>query len=210
MQVLLEGTRRDHAAEQMLALVDGPFRLREAELEAFLDPPLLARLDDVHVLGPDRAAVGRADDIEDFAQARLIRTVQRAGVEHGIHVGLGEAVKARVELGHLGTFVLMQRIEIGLPVPAEAEGIDELQHGDLLLRVDVTGVHRPDRGCLRGGRKGQHACLHLGVANLGLSAVTSVLQPIEILSPVLRNGVRIGQVGFVKRLYERRIRTEQA
>ena len=80
-------------------------------LDLLLDPPLLGRVGDVHVLDADRPAVGIAQDTEDVAQLHLldrpadrgVDAVAVAGQELPVEVPDGEAVGGRVELGvHLG------------------------------------------------------------------------------------------------------------
>ena len=74
-------------------------RRARARLEALLDPALLRAVGDVHVLDADRAAVGVVQRLQDVAQRRARGADERAGVEHRVHVGFGQAVERRIELG---------------------------------------------------------------------------------------------------------------
>ena len=102
-----------------------------------MDPALLVGVVDVHVLGADGAAIGGARDVEDLAQGGLGRTDQRPGVEGRIEVLVREPVEGRVELRHFRALVLAQGVEVGLPMATKAVGVDELEHGDLLLKAVV-------------------------------------------------------------------------
>ena len=193
----------------MLARVGIEARLGAGNLEALLDPTLLASLDDVHVLGADGAAVSGAHDVEDLAQARLIRALQGAGIEDHIHVGLGQAMKARIELGDHRSLILIQGVQIGLAMAAETIGVDQLQHGDLLGGIlRVVAHHGHGRALGRGG-DGQHAVAHFGVANVAAVFAVVVLQGIEIRPPVVADLGRVAQIGFVKLVQERRVGTEE-
>ena len=73
-------------------------------LHAQLQPALLLRNLDVHVLASDFSAVGLAQGLQDFAQrGHLLRLIvlrhQRAGQEFAIQIPNGQAVGGRVQLG---------------------------------------------------------------------------------------------------------------
>ncbi len=78
-----------------------------ARLHPVLQPALLLRVLDIHVLAADLAAVSLAQRLKDLAVQVLNR----------------EAVMRRVELGVIGRLA-PQRIEIGDQVPAHAVGVD--------------------------------------------------------------------------------------
>ncbi len=115
-------------------------------LHAELQPALLLRVLDVHVLAANLPAVGLAQSLEGLSQrGNRPRRVfadglsQAAGQELPVQVPDRQPIGGRVEfrmIAGLGA----QRIEIGDQVAADAIGIDELQYrrllGDLL---DASG-----------------------------------------------------------------------
>lgn len=68
-------------------------------------------------------------------------------------IGFGEAVIGRLELGDLRALGALERIEVGPAVAEEAVGVDQLQHGDLLLVLagGDDGAHRAALGHLLEG-----------------------------------------------------------
>ncbi len=105
-------------------------------LDVLLDPPLLRRLLDVHVLDADRPAVGVPEQREDVAEPHPLpvppglargtpgrgprRSARRWRVELGVHVGLGP----------------VERVQVGDQVAPHPVGIDEPV--DLFLFLDVN------------------------------------------------------------------------
>jgi hypothetical protein len=197
----------DHAQEAALVL-GAPGWRRATGLQPGLDPALLRHIREVHVLGADGAAVGLAQRLEDLAQRGLLgRGGKAAGGETLAEVGLGEAIESRIELldgRPLGAF---ERIELGPAVAEEAIGIDELQHGDLLLvRAGARGrgAQRAELGTL--GEGGDHR----GVGDVAAGgAAGQVLQPVEIIAPDLGNRGRVLEIGLVELLDEGRIGAEK-
>ena len=111
-------------------------RLRADRLEPLLPPALLGRLGAVHVLGADRAAVGLAQRLHDLAQRHVLvgREVGVRRAEHHVHVGFGEVVERRLELGDLRPLLALQRIEVGPARAERAVGGDQRLDVDLLPR----------------------------------------------------------------------------
>ena len=68
-------------------------------LDALLDPGLLRRILDVHVLDADLAAIGLAHDLQDLAQRRGLEAEHVVDEDRPVEVGFGEAVGRGVELG---------------------------------------------------------------------------------------------------------------
>ncbi len=136
-------TRLDHHA--------GPFDLA-------LDPGLLHRLLDVHVLDADRAAVRVAQQVQQGAQSHAVLTADAVGQELAVEVPDGQAVGLRRQLGMHVRLFGGQRIEIGDEVASHPMGVDQLVDPHLLLehgggvvdRIDVAApfdrlVGNPDR-----------------------------------------------------------------
>ena len=136
VQVALEAFGRGQAVEDVELLLGVNSGLERIALQPLLPPALLGRLGDVHVLGADRAAVGFAQRLHDLAQRHVLggREVGVGGAEHHVHVGLGEVVERRLELGNLRPLGALERVEVG---PARAEraiGRDQRLDMDLLAR----------------------------------------------------------------------------
>ena len=94
--------------------------------QAALYPAFLFRFVDVHVLGADRPAISTFDDIEDFGQRQFIGGKQGARIEGPHQVFLREIVICGIQFRDFRPFILFQGIKIGLLVPAETVGIDQL------------------------------------------------------------------------------------
>ena len=101
--------------------------------EALLDPALLRHVGDVHVFGADGAAIGFPQHLQDVLQLHLARADQRAGAEHGFHVGVAQPVERRIELGDIGFFLALERIDVGVARTLETISADQLQHPVLLF-----------------------------------------------------------------------------
>ena len=118
-------------------------------LHAKLQPALLLRNLDVHVLASDFPAVGLAQRFQDFAQhSHLLRLIvlrhQGAGQKFAVEIPDGQAVGGRVELGMVDR-LRTQRIEIRDQVAAHAIGVNELQYRRfldhfILLRAAQAGI----------------------------------------------------------------------
>ena len=129
-----------------MLLVDGEIDLHA--LDVLLDPALLVRLLDVHVLDADGAAVGVAQHVEDRVELHPGAPGDAAGEELAVEVPDGEAVGGGVELGVEVGLLGAERVEVGDEVAADAVGVDERLHLHLLVEhgldaVDRVGVARP-------------------------------------------------------------------
>ena len=118
------------------AVEDPPVLLRAElgghPLDVLLDPALLARLLDVHVLDADRAAVGVPQHAEDVAQPHALLPGQPVGEELPVEVPHAQAVRGRVELGMHVRLRPVQRIQVGDQVAPDPVQVDEVVHLDLL------------------------------------------------------------------------------
>ncbi len=135
-----ESLRRDVAplAERLERLGLGElaqdgFLLRCAELGApgrafhlALDPGLLIGVLDVHELHAERAAIALAQDRQDLARSRRLAAEHVVDEDRPVHVGLGEAVGRRIELGMRLRHLQPERVELGLKMAAHP--VDAHQH----------------------------------------------------------------------------------
>ena len=116
----------------------------ERALDLLLDPLLLDRVRDVHVLDAGGAAVGVAQHVQQVAEAHGVGAGQPAGEELTVEVPDREPVGGRVELGvHVRLFG-RQRVEVGDEVAPHPVHVDEGVHLHLLLELRVLaprGVH---------------------------------------------------------------------
>ena len=96
-------------------------------LDPALDPRFLFGVLDVHELDADRAAIGLAEDLHDLPQGRGFAAEHVVDENRLVHVGFGEAVGFRIELGVRGRFGQAQRVELGFEVTAHAIGADQHQ-----------------------------------------------------------------------------------
>ena len=185
MEDLLEALGLDQLLEDRHLALGRKDDLLVAALNALLQPALLLRIGDVHVLHADRAAVGAADDGEDLAQGRGLQTQHVVEEDRAVVVGLGEAVGRRVQLaGVTRRHGNAERVEVGPQMAAHPVVPD---HHD-----GAQGIQRG--GADIGGRRGGRAGLD-GLAQLGLDRRP---QTVEGRQPVRPRGGRwiAGPGGF--------------
>ncbi len=104
-------------------------------LDVLLDPPLLRRVHNVHVLDADRPAICVPQEREDIPEPHLPHPGQALRKEFPVEVPHREAVSPRVKLGvHYGLFPV-ERVQMGYEVAPYPVGI--YQALDLLLLFDV-------------------------------------------------------------------------
>ena len=106
--------------------------------EVLLDPLLLGRALDVHVLHAQGAAVGVAQDVEDLVQGGQVLAGQPVGHEGPRQVPDGQPVVQRVELGvELGRLGV-EGVEMGDEVAAHPVHVDQRLDVDLLDQPEVV------------------------------------------------------------------------
>ena len=133
-------------------------------LDPRLDPGLLLRVLDVHVLDAERAAVGVAEDREDLLERRRRRLGETVGQEGPRQVpdrqAVGQGVELRVQLRGLRR----ERVEVGVEVPTNPVHVDQTVDlellGDLLevprfRRLGGIGVLAPLRGLIGDAERGE-------------------------------------------------------
>ena len=171
--------------------------------EAFTDPALGGRIGDVHEFGADAAAVGVAQRLDDLAQ-RHGAGGREIAVGRGVflvEIGFGQAVEGRVELGDLGTFLALERIEVGPARAQGAVGADQRLHRHLLAghrHVRRGGANREGIGAGAVGERLDDG--GVGLIAGGCLAVSGggMLELVEIAAPVVRYRTGIVEIGFVK------------
>jgi hypothetical protein len=86
-------------------------------LDPLLQPAGLFGVGDVHVLQREGAAIGALHDVDDLPDRRVLKPQHVVEEDRPVHVGLGEAVGFRIELGMRGLVAHAQRVEIGHQMP---------------------------------------------------------------------------------------------
>ena len=145
----LEDLRRRQPLQYRELTLGGELGLVADRFDALLDPGLLGRVLDMHELDADLAAIGGAQLGQDLAERRGLEAHDIADEDRPVHIGLGEAIGLRVELGMGQDRLQAEGIEIGLQMAAHAIGADELQGPD---RIRGRGAQRLDAGRACTGR----------------------------------------------------------
>ena len=141
VQEFLEALGLDHLVQDRLSTFPGERDLLAVAFDPLLQPRGLLGVGNVHVLQREGAAVGAFHDVEDLPDRPMLKPQHVVEEDGPIHVGLGEAVGFRIELGMRGLVAHAQRVEIGNEVPPDPVGADQherpdrVEHGALDLRV---------------------------------------------------------------------------
>jgi hypothetical protein len=106
-------------------------------LQFFLEPGPLLRVLDVHVFNTDGAAVGVAQNTEDFAQQHGAPAPKTTGHKFAVQIPEGQTVALEFEVG-VGALPILERVDVGHEVTANAERVDEFLNAGGL--VDVSAV----------------------------------------------------------------------
>src|SRR5262249_51674989 len=147
---LLEAFGFDELVEDRPLALAGEGDLLVRPLDAFLHPALLRRIGNVHELDAQRLAVGALDDRENLAQRAEFETEHAVEKNLAIEVGIGEAVRARIEVLLVARRLEAERIEIGMEMPAGAIGADQHQGMDGVARRPLhLGRRQLDASALR-------------------------------------------------------------
>ncbi len=96
----------------------------------------------MHVLDPERPAVGVSQRVEDFVEGRHVLAGQAVGHEVPGQVPDGQPVVERVELGMELGRLGVQRVEVGDQVATHPVHVDERLDMDLLQQTVVLTVGR--------------------------------------------------------------------
>ena len=124
----------DQLVEDRALALGGERDFLVGPLDTLLDPALLSRIGDVHELDAERLAVGAAKDRKDLAQCPDFEPENLVEKDRAVHVGVGEAVGARIEVLLVVVWLEAERVEIGVEVPARAVGADQHQGVDRIAR----------------------------------------------------------------------------
>ena len=127
---LLEALGLDQLAEDgfLAFLGEGDFLVRT--FDAFLDPLLGFRIGDVHELDAQRTAIGALQDRQHLGNGRVFEAQIVVDEDLAAVIGIGEAVALGIELGRRLVGLHLERIEIGVQVPAHAVGTDHHDGAD--------------------------------------------------------------------------------
>jgi hypothetical protein len=204
VQVALERLGRGQPLEDVAPLLGRERAARARRLDALLHVALDRRVRDVHVLEADRARVGLAQRRVDVAQphARLA-ALERADVELGVEVGVGEPVGAEVEVGDVGRLLALERVEVGVEEPERAVLADHAQHQHLLRHRGLVDHRGADSSTLPELDERLH---HRRVRDVRRVAA----QLGEVAGPLAGHRFGVREPGLVELLDERRVRAEQA
>ena len=148
VQEMFELFAGHHAAQRAHAGVAIERPVVGLRLHVLLQPALLLRHLNVHVLAADFAAIGLAQGLQDFAQRRhrfgrafADRFAQAAGEKLAVQIPYGEAVGLGIEFGMVARFGA-ERVEVGDQVAAHAVSVDHLHDPRFLGDLGVArGVH---------------------------------------------------------------------
>ncbi len=140
VQEALESLGRGQPLEDVQFFLCAESRRRTHRLKPLLDPALLRRIGDVHVLRADTAAIGLAQRGDDLAQRHVLLPEIRVGRgEHDVHVRFGQVVERRLELRDLRALLALQRVEVGPAIAQIAVGRDDRLDMNLLARHREVG-----------------------------------------------------------------------
>ena len=171
VQEALEDLGRVQPVEDVPLLVRT--RRRRHPFHVLLDPALLVRVLDVHVLDAQGAAVGIAQDREDLVESGQLLAAQAIGHKVPGKVPDGEAVVERVELGMEIGRLGIERVEVGDQVPPDPVHVDQGLDVVLLDEAFVAAI-----GVRRGRVVVLLPCHRLvgdlhGVEDLGVEVVSA-------------------------------------
>ena len=119
VQEALEAFRLDQLLKDGDLALLGEGDLLVLALDAVLDPRLLGRVGDVHVLHPHIAAVGAPQDGEDFRQSGGFQPQHIVEEDRALVIVRREAVAGGIELGGVDLGLDAEGIEVGLEVSPE-------------------------------------------------------------------------------------------
>src|SRR5690606_38373439 len=104
---------------------------------ALLDPLLGLGIGDVHELDADGRAIGAAEDLHHLGYGGVFEPQIVVDEDLAVVIGLGEAVAARIEFRRRLVGPELDRVEIGVQVPAHAIGADHHDGVDGIARRPV-------------------------------------------------------------------------
>ena len=218
MQVLLQSFRRAQPVEDGEPRLRRVFGSRVHGFQALPHPELLRRIGDVRVFGTERAAIGLRQCRDDLPQRRLaaalglqrtalpavpprLEELRRSGPEHRVEIGVREMVVGEIQLRRRRAFPQVQGVELSLAVAEFAVRVDQLPDTDLLEFV-LRGNLGADafRPCAKTIAPEPLEVAHDGTVRHVAGDTLDHRQLLEVTPPLLRNAVRILEIGFVEGL----------
>ncbi|MPL74173.1 hypothetical protein SDC9_19983 [bioreactor metagenome] len=139
VQELLEALGLDQLVQDGAAAFPGELDLLAVALDPLLQPAGFLGVRDVHVLQREGAAIGALQHVDDLPHRGDLQAEHVVDEDRAVHVGIGEAVGLRVELGVARLVTHVQRVEIGDQVAADTIGADD---HDRAHRVEHGALHR--------------------------------------------------------------------
>ena len=207
VKILLEalGGRQPLQHDAFLGRVQRGIRARRFHAPAH--PQLFGGIGDVHVLDPDRRAVGAFEGIQDVAQARraLVKEMRRTRLEHGVEIGRREAVIIKGQFRRVNPPPDPQRVQAGAAVTPAAVRGDQFQHAHLLGLVLVRdfGADLFRARTEPVASKPSEMLDDGAVRDIGCLPPSG--QPVETVAPLFRDPARVVQERLVERLQVRRV-----
>ncbi len=122
---LLEAFGLDQLVENRALALAGERDLLVRPLDALLHPALLRRIGNMHEFDAERLAIGAAHNGENLAQRREFEPEHPVKKNPAVHIRIGEAVGARIEILLVLHRLEPEGIEIGVEVAARAVGADQ-------------------------------------------------------------------------------------
>ncbi len=184
VQESLEGLGGVELVQDLLLLAGAEALEVALSLHAVLQPPLLLRLGEVHVLGADFPAVSLLQGVQDLAQARLVFSAEPAGDELAIEIPDRQPVVLERELrGALRN--KLQRVQVGHPRAAGAVGVDEFEDPRLFFDGLECPVCEHRRIGVARRVVGQIGALRAR-EELVVEALVCLEQPVEICEQLTR------------------------
>ena len=145
VEELLEALGLDQLVEDRLLALgrEGDFLVRA--FDAFLDPLLGFGIGDMHELDADGAAIGARQDRQHLGDGGVFEPEIVIDEDLAGEIGFGEAIAARIEFRRRLVGLELERVEIGMQMPAHAIGTDHHDGADRIAR------RLQHIGCGRGG-----------------------------------------------------------
>ena len=137
MQIALQPLGCCQLFEDAAAAVDTELEFATSALEPLMQPATLFDVIDVHELGTDAGAIGRAQPSDDVAEFHARRGRQGAGAEFLVEVISAKTIQRRIEIRHWRHHHHAKRINARTEVSARAMRMDQLEDGGLFLGIFV-------------------------------------------------------------------------
>merc|ERR1712000_213045 len=173
-------------------------RIRAYAFQTLLEPALLSRIHDVHVLRTYCTAVSGFQCFHNVFQCCFFLTdKQGTGMELGIKIHAGKAMERKIQIRHAFTLHQTQWIEFGVLMTTATEGVDQQQNLNLLTLVIRTySTLRYRTGSVLIFGKKEKLFPNGLVRSICGDILIDAGKFVEIVTPLFRDLVRISKVGF--------------